>query len=329
MFSLSPQVKHWLEKAQVQAVAAAAFVGMWFLGWPVVRPWDPQAALTFIPNGQWAELAGFAALLWLLAAIAAVATRSARGEGALLATMVGAAALSLHAGPFRTWYFTAGPRGIFAALALETLAMGGILAGTAVIVTLIRGIFGRLLPGWVWKEAPEGTPEEPDKGAGADGDAGRAAKAGFEGLVASLRQSLRPRRIGPMHNLACLVMELAVATILLVITCRSPLKGQVAFALAASFFLAALAAHQTYPVRSAAACWLGPIVMGAIVFALGCLSTGSAVGPEWHHHLYVAEDLPLRAAVPVDWMAFGAAGAIGGYWLSRRMLHARAQKEDD
>lgn len=314
---MSPQFKHWLEKAQVQATAVVAFTVMWFLGWPVVRPWDPQGALAFIPTGDWGALAVFAALVLALAVCCAVATLSTRQAGALLAVLVGVAGLALHAKPMRAllWRAEDSAAGVFAALALEAVLMGIVLGAAAIVIAIVRGIFRITVPKWVWSEPPE----EDMSATKAEKDEALQKR----GLLGLLMASLRPAKVKARHVLACLLMELAVATIMLVITFRSTDRGQIAFALVASFFVSALVAHQAFPVRASAACWLGPIIMAVIVFLIGAVAAGSPDPPIWHSALMVPEKLPLRAALPVDWLALGGAGAVGGFWLSRRLHHAR------
>ena len=310
--TMSPQLRHWLEKVQVQATAAVAFAVMWFMCWPLVRPWDPQGALAFIPAGNYAGFAVFAALMLALAAACALLTLPARPEGALLAVLVGAAGLSLHSGPMRTllWEFQDSPQRLFTRLAIEALLMAAVLVAAVVVILLIRGAFRRLVPRWVW-----GEPAEP---AAARGEQGNAPSRSSQSAGATAA------RAG-----ACLLMEMAAATVLLVLTFRSPDRGQVAFALAGSFFLSALIAHQTFPARTAAACWLGPAIMAVAVFAVGALAASYPDKPTWHAALMVAQRLPLRAALPVDWLSLGGAGAVAGYWLSRRFHYARTHHKQE
>lgn len=308
---MTPQFKHWLEKAHVQAAAAAALAFMWFVGWRLVQPEDPQAALTFIPTGHYTCFAVFAALVLAFAAGCALATLPARPEGALLATLVGAAGLSLRSAPMRTllWQFP-DPRWVFLKLAVEALLMVAVLIGAAGVILLVRGVFRRLAPRWVWKERPEQLP-------------GGAEKAGAQGRAPDPSEPAATLRAGAARAGACLLMEMAAATVLLVLTFRSSDRGQIAFALVGSFFLSALIAHQTFPARTVAACWLGPVIMAVAVFALGYLVANYSDQPTWHAALMVAQRLPLRAALPVDWMTLGGAGAVGGFWLSRRFHYAR------
>ncbi len=289
---MTPQVRRWLEKLQVQVAAVAAVALAWFVGWPMVRPWDPQSALAFAPTGQIVELATFAGIVWVLAAACALLTLSARIEGALLAALAGAAGLALRSGPMETLLQTSAGhlRKTFIQLAAETVAMAAILVGALLVITLVRALAGRAARGWAWSERP----------AGGEGD--------------------KPRRFGSgaANLLGCLVVELAVAIMALALTFRSPETGQIAFALAGSFFAAALVAHQTFPVRSTAPFWVAPLIMGAAVLALGGVVVEGA-GPGWYQALMVAQGRPMRAALPVHWLGLGCGGAIAGLWFSHRL----------
>ena len=329
---MNPQRWHWAEKVQVEVVAVLAFTVMWFVGWPMVRPWDPQGSLAFAPTGDWGALAAFIMLVLVLAACCAVLTLTARPAGALLATLVGVAGLALRGEQMRTllWRFETSTTTVFASLALEALIMGAVLIAVAIVIAIVRGVFRVIAPRWVWIEPPHQADENivPER---KDTPGRRSAHwiiggplwVGLRSLFRRLLPLLRPAHTKGTHLLACLLMELAVATILLVITFRSTDRGQVAFALIASFFGAALIAHQTFPVRASAACWLGPIIMAVIVFLIGAVAAGSPDPPIWYGALTAPENLPLRAALPVDWLALGGAGAVGGFWLSRRIHHAR------
>jgi len=324
---MNVHLRHWLEKAQVQLAAVAALAAMWFFGWPLVLPWDPQGPLTFIPDGAYGSLGGFVALVWALSALVAVATLSARAEGALLAVLVGVCGLSLHCGQMRAllWERGGGLSATFAAMGLEAVVMGVVLAGSALIIWLVRGIARRIAPRWVWSDPPE-APADPGP-TRKDGPAtGRERFEAPSSLMTLIRSALRPAKVTAVHTLACLVMEIAMAIILLVLTFRSSDRGQIAFALAASFFLAAWFAHQTFPVRFSAACWLGPPILSVAVFMLGTMQPTSQDPSVWHDAVMVAGNLPLRAALPVDWLAFGGAGAVGGFWLSRRYNYSKQQQ---
>ena len=301
---MNPLQRHWLEKMLVYATAAVALAAAWFACWHAVMGWD-SGILSFLPDGAYARLAAYAGVVWGISLLCAVLTLSAPVEGALLATLIGAAGLSLRSGPARAllWRWPEAKIGqLFSLLALEVLVLGAILGGAMVVILLVRALLRRLLPRRLWAR-PQG-----------------------DGGADSADQETKKNPIARMAGAA--LMEIAVALILLVYTFRSTDRGQIAFALAASFFVAALAAHWTFPVRSTLPFWIGPIFMAAVVFALGSAGAQGGDGPEWYNAIIVARGLPLRAALPVDWLACGCGGAVWGFWASRRIRYARLVRQE-
>ncbi len=317
---MNPAYRHWLERMQVRLTAATALAVAWFACWQLVRPWDPQAALAFLPDWGYGRLATYAGVIWVIAAGCAVLTLSAPPHGALLATLVGAVGTSLHSGPMRTllwrWQDDEGP--LFALLAVEVLLLALILLGAMILIGLVRGLFRRLRPGWVWS-APDGeqSPAPP----------ANPSRSWASKVWQLLRSRPSELRASALRGMGCLLMELALAVIVLVFTFRSTDRGQIAFALAASYFVAALVADHVFPVRSSLPIWLGPIIMAFVVFMLGS-TEGAAAGGMWRDDLMVARGLPLRAALPVDWFSWGGAGALAGFAVSHRLhLAARAKQQ--
>ncbi len=309
MASMKPRVRHWVEKLQVRLAAVAAAVVGWCAIWQLMAPADKQAAWVFLPVGGYARLAVFAGLVAALAAGCALATLSGRAEGALLATLTGVAAMSVRSGPMRTllWQWEGRLGELFAMLAVEMLALVGVLVAAVVVVHLLRMLARPLCGDWFWAEpsapAPEADPTARRRGAVADDRSARGSTP-------------LARRL--LWAGGFLAMELAVAMILLVLTFRSQDTGQIAFALAGSFFGAAFVAHLAFPVRSSVPAWLGPVLLGTVVYLLGAMSSFTGPGPVWHEAMMVAAKVPLRAALPVHWLGLGCGGAVAGFWASCR-----------
>ncbi len=296
---MSHHKRHLLEKVQVQVAAAAALAVVYFLIAPALGPWELGGATAFVPMGDYGRLAVFAVVVWAISAGCAALTLSARREGALLATLVAVAGFSFASGPMRMllWRREGDFARLFALLSAEVLALAAIVLVAMVVIALVRAGLHRLAPKLAWKYPSPAANS-------ADNQTGKTQV---------------------MYAAGAVIMELAVAMLMLIITFRSTDRGQIAFALAASFFVAALAAHQTFPIRTVVPVWFGPILMAVLVFALGWVGAGggSGLGPAWQSALMAARNLPLRAALPIDWMSFGASGAVAGFWLSSRMKEAR------
>ncbi|MHC4718102.1 MAG: hypothetical protein ACYS5V_14105 [Planctomycetota bacterium] len=308
---MTPETQHLAEKIQVRVAAVLAGLISWWAIWCLVRPMDSQAAWVFFVDGAYSRLAVFAAMVWALAAGCAALTLSARAEGAIAATLVGVAAMGVRSGPARNLL---GPREgeigtVFARLACELLVMAAVLAVAVIIIHVIRALARPLLPGWSWRGPPgEG---EPVKGK-------PAGKAGAGGSVAG------GSALVPLAGFVA--MQLAVAMVLLVVTFQSAETGQIAFALAGSFFVASFVAHLAFPIRSSIPCWVGPVIMGVLVLALGAIGDFGGPGPMWRRAIMVASRLPLRAALPVHWIGLGCGGAVAGFWASCRFREAPEEK---
>ena len=297
VIGITPQARRWLERVQVEVAAIVTFAAAWLVVWPLIEPWDPHGALTFLPTGEVGRLVGLAGAVWVLAAAAALLTPTARTEGSLLAALAGVAALGLHSGPMATLLQQSEQHlsATFTALAAETAIMAVVLGGALVVIKAVQAAITRLLGRWAWSA----------RLAAPDQDAGPGGRPGWP----------------PAANLAgCVVLELAVAIVVLVLTFRSGETGQIAFALAVSFFAGAWVAHQTFPLRSSVPLWLGPLALGVAILALGG-HVAEGKGPSWYQAMMVsqAHKLPLRAALPVHWLGLGCGGAMAGVWLSRRM----------
>lgn len=308
---MRPENQHLAEKIQVRVAAVLAGVVSWWAIWCLVGPMDRQAAWAFFADGSLGRLAVFAAMVWALAAACAVLSVSSRPEGAILATLVGVAAMSVRSGPARNLLGTGeeareAVNGVFALLASELLVLAAVLAGAVLVVHVVRALVRPLAGSWFWSPPPAEPAAERGQGKGGKGDRAKAAPP-------------QQRLIGVAGFLA---VELAVAVILLNVTFRSTETGQIAFALVSSFFVATFAAHLAFPIRSSIPCWLGPVLVGALVLALGALGQFTGPGPLWRRAILVAASVPMRAALPVHWIGLGCGGAVAGFWASCRFREA-------
>jgi len=310
---MKPETQHLVEKIQVRLAAVIAAAVSWWAIWRLVGPADQEAAWVFFADGSLPRLAVLAGLVWALAAVCAVLTVSSRPEGAVLATLVGVAAMSVRSGPARNLLVTgAGPNpersinAIFALLTGEILVLAAVLAGAVAVIYVVRALVRPLAGQWFW--STPAAADAPGKGAGKGGK-GDSEQAS-------------PRRSALVGAAGFLAVELAVAVILLQVTFRSTDTGQIAFALAGSFFAASFAAHMAFPIRGSIPCWLGPVIVGALVLGLGALGHFAGPGPLWRRAILVASSVPLRAGLPAQWIGLGCGGAIAGFWASCRFREA-------
>lgn len=281
---------HWVEKVQVGLATALSLAVMYYLVWPTLRPWDPDGAVVFLPTNAYGRLAIFAGTVWAMAAICALLTLRARPEGALLATLVGAGAVSLHSGNARLLLMRYEHHlgDLLWPLTLELVALAGVLAGAVLVIHVVRLAMRKISPTWVRSDAPPAKADSPSP----------AGASFLERLITSL---------------AAGGLTLLLGLLLGSVMFFSADRGQILFALAASFFLASAAANYFFPSTLSAPCWLAPILLGVAMYlkqyAVGGLDTLNWTQVDlWVH------------ALPVDWLTAGCGGAVGGYWLSRRLL---------
>ncbi len=307
---------HLLEKIQVQLATVAAVLVVYFAVWPMLIPADPQAPLTFLPTGAYVDAAVFAATVLLLAAVCSVVTVSSRPEGALLAALIGAAGASAHSAQIRSllWMWEGRLPGLYGMLILEILLLAVVVFAAAGVVDLVRGIIARIRPNWLWRGPLIRLPDSESPG---------YRRRLFSFLIfgaffrwpGSLKKNAR-KSPKPLMSLYCLGLGLLVGVILLLLLMRSPERGQIIFALLASFSIAAVVAHQVFPTPYSVVVWVVPLVSAVGFYVLAAVSAGNG---NW-----VWMDMGNYArALPVDWLTAGCGGAIIGYWISERIHELR------
>lgn len=325
--------RHLREKIQVQAAALLGLLLAWFVLWPAVKPADPLGALSFLPGGDYGRLGVFALCTWGLALICGLLTLSARFEGAMLAMLVGVAAFSCRSDPMQNllWRWPGDYGHVYAALAGESLLMLGILLVAVILVAVIRRFAGEFWPEWSWKD-PLANREHVEQAVASD-KSSQWLQRYVPGLTLITLLSPFGRRLGRKSAGAlgaCILLEMALALVLLVMTFRSGLfRGQVIFALAASFFVSTLVAHQVFATRFSLPCWAAPLLTAVVVYMLGVHSWDKAE-PGWLFSMMLDSkgQLPLRGALPADWLSAGVGGAVLGFWLSGRIHEARAAEKE-
>jgi len=119
--------------------------------------------------------------------------------------------------------------------------------------------------------------------------------------------------------MAC-VTQIAIMAVLMYFMAVTDKKNQVLAAVGLSSFLATAAAHLMFPVRPSVWFWVGPLVVGIIGYAVARTSPNDWI-------IGVAAN-PLANALPLDYASAGPAGAIFGYWMSRRWKRDREAMEE-
>jgi hypothetical protein len=333
---MNPRRFHWLEKIQVEFAAAAALVVVYFALGPAMRSDDPARPISFLAEAAYGRMLLFALAVWSLAAAAALVTVHARPEGALLAAAVGAGGLSLRSPRIEALLWERGESlgGLFLELIVEVVVLAVILAAAMLVVEVVRGLLGRIRPGWRWTN-PLTVHEGPVRSAQSEAAGSQQSKcipaAPGMRLIAEVGKAQARRAVSDADRARvylcgrreialccafCLVITLAVAVPLMMILLQSAQRGQILFALLASFLIASLVAHQVFPAPYSFAVWLAPVLAACMCYALAALTSleGSAA---WTRVQNYAKSLPL------DWLSAGAGGALLGYWISERIHEIR------
>ena len=233
-------------------------------------------------------LVGF--VLWIAVAVATVIAGGIRLDAGLFAGAVGLAVLRIRGGPMRYVYQSATGPGVALSLLLELLVLYGFFA---------LAWYG------LWSLHRRG---------GIGGDALR------DGL-ADQEHTLGERAVAA----ATQVGTMAVLTLLLAQT--DDTKQAMAAVFCASL-LATLLAYAFSPVRPSVWYWAGPLAVGAIGYAAAYMNWGRGGPSVWKSGLAAGFLAPLARPVPLDYASAGPAGAILGYWLSRRWQRAKELEQE-
>lgn len=125
---------------------------------------------------------------------------------------------------------------------------------------------------------------------------------------------------GPVNQkLAALATQVVVMSILMMILCETDWKPQVLASVGLSAFLGTLAAHSLFPARPSLWYWIGPLVVGVVGYMLAYSGSTST----WMIGQVSGFAPELGRPLPLDYVGAGPAGAVIGYWTSRRWQRMR------
>jgi len=328
---------HVLEKLQVQVITVAGLLAVYFLAWPIVRPpHDPLSPMVFLPLGGLATMAAFAGVFCVLVAVCAVVTIAVRPVAGLLAATLAAGGVSLRSERIFDLLCVrkADIAGLYTELMLEAVMLALLAAVAALIVFLVRRLIATVRPTWIWTDpVAELTAEQRDSAGDAPMDKAKLIPLDFlaaiyaylrslmvtAGKSASRKAGLReaiPVAVG--RCLACTAVASVIAILLLMALMRSADRGQIIFALVASFTIAVFVGHQLFPQPYALVIWALPMVI-----AVGFYVVAWAVAPAAGEVTNWAKVNMLFRALPVDWLTAGGGGALLGFWASQRVHEFR------
>ena len=322
------QRRYWLEKLLVQVTALAVLMAVYFGFGTTFRSWDPAGPITFFATGAFAQAMTFAAMVWLLSIVCALVTVSGRSEGALLGMLIGTAGICLKSPQIRTllWTHEAGIDAVLGSFALEILFLAGVLIVAVLLVATVRRLVASVRPNWVWTSPLANLTDvqrnrirnafSPDNRSLCllePPSTGTASRGILAALLPVPPAASTARRELMIRSATCLVTTIAVALALLLVLAQSAQRGQILSSIAVSFCVGVLVAHQFFPTPLSILAWLAPFPAAAALYALGAASVTQTGPLAW-------TQLPFYArALPIDWFAAGAGGAVLGFWLSSRI----------
>ncbi len=322
---------HWRvqrkELLQVQIVTGLALAVTYFLLWPMLRPADPEGPLTLLAEGNAPGILAILLVMAVLAAITSAVTVHSRPVGSIVAALLGTGGLCMHSPPLKAllWAREGEFGGLFTGFIFELLALSVGVIVVCLVVGLVRQGIAGINPGWVWRDPLMG-----DKTPGVGSSEPRKRRVNFADPVSALMEIIG--RHGSQHYgkkrsaldeakalAGCLLLSAVLGVTLYMILVQSRERGQVLFALLASFTVAVLIAHQASPTSLAGPLLAMPVVLGVVIYLLGMFASTGAAGA---HNAWLRVP-PYAHALPLDWITAGVGGAGLGFWISSRIHELR------
>ena len=120
-----------------------------------------------------------------------------------------------------------------------------------------------------------------------------------------------------------LATQILVMAFVVMILCATDSKKQALLAVFMGAVAGAMAAHAFFAVQPSVWYWAGPLAVGVAGYVMAYFNSGV---PPWQTGIIAIS--PARA-LPLDYASAGPAGAILGYWMSRRWQRAAEETDED
>jgi hypothetical protein len=125
------------------------------------------------------------------------------------------------------------------------------------------------------------------------------------------------------QRLLATLTHIIIMSMLMMILCQSDQKAQVLASVLISAMLASMGAHQFVATSPSIWFWSGPLAVALLGYV------GTYFSPSgWNIGVARGVFAPLARPQPLDYASWGVAGAIMGYWISRRWHRARHAAEE-
>jgi len=287
------------------SIAIALFVTV---GWRVLRPVDPQGAVSLLTcRYPWLMVVQMAALGAVVAAATTVLVGRKLADAGVFATCLGLAVANLRADTLGSILIELADR---AAETRPNLALHFLLEALVwSAIVLLAMVTGGFVLRWCFGQ-------DRTDGVGVLSAMAVADMPVIAGLLQTHDESRRPARVrsGVWHTLFTAVVAFALIGVL---STGSPVPtikhGQVYFSIAAAFFVAGYLAHGRFPARTPLwTCLSVPVVsVGAYVWVMLVGSESVAGLPP-----NIPPSTYLRA-LPIEYVTLGTLGSILAFWWTR------------
>lgn len=133
------------------------------------------------------------------------------------------------------------------------------------------------------------------------------------------RDGLHEEDDKPGHHALATLTQAVTMGILVLLLAQTDEKAQVIAAVGVAAMLGTLAAHALFPVSPSPWYWAGPLAVGLVGYGLAYVNTNAT----WTIGNVAGHFAPLGRPLPLDYAGAGTAGALLGYWTSRRWQRAK------
>jgi len=202
---------------------------------------------------------------------------------------------------------------------LELLALGVVVILAAAAAGLVRWVWFRIRPGWLWRPPPgEARAYAAPRGSAlAAIDPTDLLRARFRGQKPGSPGRQHSTEVELAASLPGALLGLLLSVVLIFLLMRSAQRLQILFALVASFALAVMIADRFSPIKCGFLPLLMPIVAGVLMYVLASSSSIAHLPQAWVRVGFYGR------ALPMDWVTAGCGGAMLGYWASKRSRDAK------
>jgi len=129
-----------------------------------------------------------------------------------------------------------------------------------------------------------------------------------------------------VFKVSALAMQVGVMAVLMFLLAQTDDKAQTILSVGLAAFVGACAAYYMYPISPSPWLWVGPLIVGVVGYGLAYFNTTPA-DDLWKTGQLTHALAALARPIPLDYATAGPAGAILGYWMSRKWHRERLAED--